>query len=350
MALTRTKSGLYFIGPGAKVGDSNDPQEDTKSVKGSSEDAKVNTKDVEEDMPEDDPQDKVVDGDIGENNQLDESYLVVIMARQLHWPKAVQAPPITDAPEKADSKDPRALGIHKDKGKGIKRKGNQALSTSGIRCQWQKPFHEQSLKKIQHQEGKSQSYKRKTLGNNLRNHINDRVHVRESSSDKTQCLELKVEELMKIMEKISGKQSVVVSNFEEEDTEPCVKRIIDAPLLENFRMPQIELYEGRTDPRDHLSKYNRIMQVAQASDNAKSLCFLMMLSKSTEDWWKRLSPGSIHNWRDLQVMFRKKFIAAKDYDLEARSLTSVKQKKGEILKKFILRMMDVTAKTKSLTT
>uniref|UniRef100_A0A803PU70 Retrotransposon gag domain-containing protein n=1 Tax=Cannabis sativa TaxID=3483 RepID=A0A803PU70_CANSA len=69
--------------------------------------------------------------------------------------------------------------------------------------------------------------------------------------------------------------------------------------------------------------------------------------KSVEDSWKRLSPRSIHNWRDLQVMFKKQFIAAKDYDLEASSLISAKQQQGESLKKFIQHMMDVVAKTKT---
>uniref|UniRef100_A0A803PSM8 Uncharacterized protein n=1 Tax=Cannabis sativa TaxID=3483 RepID=A0A803PSM8_CANSA len=107
--------------------------------------------------------------------------------------------------------------------------------------------------------------------------------------------ERKVEELMKVAEKISRKQNGTVLDSKEEDTEPCVKRIIDASLPERFRMPQMELYKGRTDLRDHLSKYNRMMEVANASDDAKCLCFPLTLSIFVEDWWKMLSSGSIHN-------------------------------------------------------
>uniref|UniRef100_A0A803Q5V2 Retrotransposon gag domain-containing protein n=1 Tax=Cannabis sativa TaxID=3483 RepID=A0A803Q5V2_CANSA len=128
---------------------------------------------------------------------------------------------------------------------------------------------------------------------------------------------------MKLMEKISKKKNGTVFDLEE-DTKPSVKIIIDAPLLECFKMPQKELYEGRTDPMDHFSKYNHTMQISNASDDAKCLYFSLTLTKSTIDQWKRLSLRSIHNWRDLQAMFRKKFVAAKAFDLEASSLTIVK--------------------------
>uniref|UniRef100_A0A803NL39 Uncharacterized protein n=1 Tax=Cannabis sativa TaxID=3483 RepID=A0A803NL39_CANSA len=45
-------------------------------------------------------------------------------------------------------------------------------------------------------------------------------------------------------------------------------------------------------------------------------------------------------------MFKKQFIAAKDYDLEATTLTNVNQQQGESLKKFIQCMMDVATATK----
>uniref|UniRef100_A0A803P470 Uncharacterized protein n=1 Tax=Cannabis sativa TaxID=3483 RepID=A0A803P470_CANSA len=42
--------------------------------------------------------------------------------------------------------------------------------------------------------------------------------------------------------------------------ESYVRRIAEAPLLENFKMPQIELHDGCTDPKTHLAKYSKMIQ------------------------------------------------------------------------------------------
>uniref|UniRef100_A0A803NKZ7 Uncharacterized protein n=1 Tax=Cannabis sativa TaxID=3483 RepID=A0A803NKZ7_CANSA len=99
MALTRTKSGLCFIGSSTRAGDSSDPQEvtshhkshqgedqnldaviveDSKSRESSSEDIEVNTNYTPEDMNEDELEDNT-----GKKSQPNESDPMVIMARQL---------------------------------------------------------------------------------------------------------------------------------------------------------------------------------------------------------------------------------------------------------------------------
>ncbi|KAF4360532.1 hypothetical protein F8388_000831 [Cannabis sativa] len=42
----------------------------------------------------------------------------------------------------------------------------------------------------------------------------------------------------------------------------------------------------------------------------------MQVVKFVEDWWKTLPPKSIQSWKDLQSMFKKQFVATKDYDME----------------------------------
>uniref|UniRef100_A0A803QD84 Uncharacterized protein n=1 Tax=Cannabis sativa TaxID=3483 RepID=A0A803QD84_CANSA len=46
-------------------------------------------------------------------------------------------------------------------------------------------------------------------------------------------------------------------------------------------MPQIELYDRRSYPKTHLAKYNKMMQVASVSDDAKCLCFSLTFTRNT---------------------------------------------------------------------
>uniref|UniRef100_A0A803QBL8 Uncharacterized protein n=1 Tax=Cannabis sativa TaxID=3483 RepID=A0A803QBL8_CANSA len=271
---------------------------DAKSGESSFGDVEVNSKDVLEDMHEDDPQEKVTDDNVGEKSQPNESDPVKRKGNHTsgHSDQTnsrgrvtkknkieVEVQKLESQREKPPPSDSSNHDEDVDKVHPASDDSGGSLSTNDLR------------RRLNAKKERTKAEKVRPHRNDLINHIHDRICGRESSSDKTQRLKRKVEELMKITEKISRKQSCALYDSEAKETEPSVKIIIDAPLSKHFRMPQIELYEGRTDPRDHLSKYNCIMKVSKARDDAKCLYFSLTLSKFPEDWWKRLSPGSIQN-------------------------------------------------------
>ena len=54
---------------------------------------------------------------------------------------------------------------------------------------------------------------------------------------------------------------------------PFVRRITQEPIPARFKMPQMELYDGTTDPCDHLERYRTLMMIQGANDPLMCLSF-----------------------------------------------------------------------------
>uniref|UniRef100_A0A803PR25 Retrotransposon gag domain-containing protein n=1 Tax=Cannabis sativa TaxID=3483 RepID=A0A803PR25_CANSA len=89
-----------------------------------------------------------------------------------------------------------------------------------------------------------------------------------------------------------------------------------------------------------------VMTVMRVSNDAKCLCFLLPLSGSTEEWFKKLKPGSVDSWNKLQVSLQQQFVAVRKINLEFSVLTHIKQLPAKTLKNFIKRFKEEASKTK----
>ena len=59
-------------------------------------------------------------------------------------------------------------------------------------------------------------------------------------------------------------------------------------------MPQVEPFDGSTDPLDHLEGYKGLMMLQDASDIFFCLAFPTTLKKAARVWYSGLQPESIY--------------------------------------------------------
>lgn len=75
---------------------------------------------------------------------------------------------------------------------------------------------------------------------------------------------------------------------------PLTQRVRDVPLPRRFHMPQLRMYNGTTNPFDHVHSFITIID--RLAVEAEILCraFATTLDGSVREWYNRLPRNSIH--------------------------------------------------------
>ncbi|GFZ10533.1 hypothetical protein Acr_21g0011320 [Actinidia rufa] len=108
---------------------------------------------------------------------------------------------------------------------------------------------------------------------------------------------------------------VIVDTLIRQTEPPFTWRILRARISLKFKLPtQLGIYEGKTDPMDHLD----------------STCQI-------RSWFRKLSPGTIDSFGDLSRLFVANFMSCKNRQKNASHLFTVHQKETESLKDFVKR-------------
>ena len=70
-----------------------------------------------------------------------------------------------------------------------------------------------------------------------------------------------------------------------------------------FRMPQLDVYHGTTNPREHIDRYQTLMEIQGASSMIMCKAFSLTLSGTAKDWYRNLMIGSISSFKELLTTF-----------------------------------------------
>ena len=130
---------------------------------------------------------------------------------------------------------------------------------------------------------------------------------------------------------------LVNRDLEDVNRSPFSSAIRMARNPPEFKLPSLDMYNGKTDPTVHLTKYMRHMEVLGASEEVMARCFPLYLTDIAALWFRQLESGSIGTWADLTERFMRQFRVHIARPKNVMTLATLKQKTGETLRSFLTR-------------
>ena len=117
----------------------------------------------------------------------------------------------------------------------------------------------------------------------LRHKLNSKCqykkHESEGSSASTGSASLEAE-LKKLKKQVDEMEKSPAEPLLEEVEPPFTKDILEAPLPEKFKMPQLKLYRGEGDPTEHLETFRSWMELQGATGAAMCRAFSLTLTRA----------------------------------------------------------------------
>ncbi|XP_058189301.1 uncharacterized protein LOC131306889 [Rhododendron vialii] len=123
-----------------------------------------------------------------------------------------------------------------------------------------------------------------------------------------------------LMKHIKAQTPATVEELVQNTNSPFTPEVMGLPLPRKFKMPQLETFNGSTDPFDHLETYKSLMHLQAVPDEVMYRAFPVTL-----------------NFKELSTSFVSYFIAGQRHGKPATHLLIVKQGRWESLREYTTR-------------
>ena len=115
-------------------------------------------------------------------------------------------------------------------------------------------------------------------------------------------------------------------------------RVIEkAKLPKRFHQPTFSIYNGRTDPIEHVSQFKQKMAVHSQDEALLCRVFPSSLGPMPMRWFDGLRTNSISSFKKLTQSFCSRFITCSRVPQPLDSLLSMTMKEGESVKSYAER-------------
>ncbi|XP_023876381.1 uncharacterized protein LOC111988816 [Quercus suber] len=115
---------------------------------------------------------------------------------------------------------------------------------------------------------------------------------------------------------------------------PFTHRIEDAILPRRFHQPTFTIYNGKTDPVEHVSHFNQMMAVHFKDETLMCKVFPSSLGPVAMRWFDSLKANSISSFKELTQVFGSCFVTCRRVARPLASLLSFSMQEGETLKMY----------------
>ncbi|KAJ0942255.1 putative retrotransposon gag domain-containing protein [Helianthus annuus] len=152
-------------------------------------------------------------------------------------------------------------------------------------------------------------------------------------------------ELQKLKDMISSVPGVVKPIPEIADGSHKVSRfappICDVEIPKRFHIPTMKLYDGTTDPEEHIAQYRERMEINPIPERLKEACmckgFGSTLTGSALKWLPSLPPYSITSFANLVNLFNNQFSCSRKFERLTSDLYRITQGHNESLRDYITK-------------
>ena len=129
--------------------------------------------------------------------------------------------------------------------------------------------------------------------------------------------------------------------LEQISKSPFTRKIEEGRLPRRFTQPTFTLYDGRTDPVEHVSHFNQKMAVHSKNEPLMCKVFPSNLGPVAIRWFDSLRADLVNSFKELTQAFGYRFITYSRVPRPLASLLSLFMREGEALKAYSNRYWEM---------
>jgi hypothetical protein len=132
-------------------------------------------------------------------------------------------------------------------------------------------------------------------------------------------------------------------NFTFDDASSLAAELQATPWPQSYKPPQLPMYDGHSDPKQFLMRYEAIIFSYGGNTAVMEKSFIMAVRSVAQTWYSSFRPGTITSWQKLKDMLVTSFQGFQTKPVTAQALFQCTQDHEEYLQAYIRRFLRLRA-------